>query len=149
MAGGKLVKEMKMKTAQLDVSESRSNMGMDFFAVSAEIDGKTYGCDVYISGEIEDWQDGNGLIANGIATEAEAFRAAKGTPKAIEIREVAIINGNKQTVEGSGFFGTIKEGETVEAAILREAKGGSWSGRDYSFELVAFVDGEELGRTSL
>ena len=77
--------------------------------------------------------------------------------KEIEIVEVATINGNRQTVEGSGFFGKINDGETVEEAILREAKGGSWKGRDYEFQLEAFevdadgrrIDGEVLATVSL
>lgn len=45
-------------------------------AVETEIDGKTFGCDVYESGEIIDWRDGNGLLANNHATKAEVCGAA-------------------------------------------------------------------------
>jgi hypothetical protein len=69
----------------LEVGE-QTNAGFgDFRAVSVEIDGRRYGVDVYLgrgdapetdgktSAELTDWADGNGLLARGLATEAQVW----------------------------------------------------------------------------
>lgn len=50
-----------------------STTQQDFVAVENE---KGHGCDVYADGEVQDWQDGNGILAHDEATKAEVREAA-------------------------------------------------------------------------
>ncbi len=60
-----------------DGTHETLNDGHSFIALSRFVDGKWLGCDAYIDGmgiigEVEDWQDGNGAVANGALSEQQA-----------------------------------------------------------------------------
>lgn len=69
-----------MKNVNLKVSEIRNAGFGDFRAVSAMVEGKEYGADAYLDAdevitEIQDWEDGNGLIACRHATARDVREA--------------------------------------------------------------------------
>jgi hypothetical protein len=55
------------KNTMLQFGPRLSSEAGDFIPVWTDANGKRIGCDVYVDA-VEDWQDGNGLIAHGLAS---------------------------------------------------------------------------------
>lgn len=81
---------MTQTQTQLSVGPKLNAGFGDFYPVTTTVDGEGYGVDAYVGTgsarerganptkrELTDWQDGNGLLANMVATEAEVWAAVQ------------------------------------------------------------------------